>query len=71
MKKVSTAVTKQSRNFSQQKLIIGLDRGDRSSHYCVLDESGRILAENKTTTSPTAMEAAFGKMARSRIASEA
>src|SRR5690348_11765209 len=70
MKKVSTAVTKQSRNCSQQKWIIGLDLGDRSSHYCVLDESGRILAENKTTTSPTAMEAAFGKMARSRIALE-
>ena len=36
MKKVSTVVAKQSRNFSQQKLTIGLDLGDRNSWYCVL-----------------------------------
>jgi hypothetical protein len=41
MKKVSTAVTMQSRNISvQQKLTIGLDLGDRNSWYCVLDEAG-------------------------------
>ena len=28
----------------------------------LLDESGRIVAESKTTTSPKAMEAAFGAM---------
>jgi hypothetical protein len=33
MKKVSTAAAKQSRNFSGQKLTIGLDLGDRSSYY--------------------------------------
>jgi hypothetical protein len=33
-------VTKQIRNFSQAKLTIGLDLGDRSSWYCLLDESG-------------------------------
>jgi transposase len=70
MKKVSTTARKQSKNFSQQKLTIGLDLGDRSSHYCVLDESGRIVAESKTATSPKAMEAAFGAMPRSRIALE-
>ena len=70
MKKVSTTATKQSRNFSEQKLTIGLDLGERFSHYCVLDESGRILGESKTTTSPIAMEAAFGRMARSRVALE-
>jgi hypothetical protein len=32
MKKVSTAA-KQIRNFSEQKLTIGLDLGDRSSYY--------------------------------------
>jgi hypothetical protein len=30
MKKISTAAAKQSRNFSQQNLTIGLDLGDRS-----------------------------------------
>ena len=60
MKKVTTTATKQSSNFSEQKLTIGLDLGDRSSHYCVLDETGRILAESKVSTSPNAMEAIFG-----------
>ena len=42
MKKVSTAAVKTTNNFSQPKLTIGLDLGDRNSWYCVLDESGQI-----------------------------
>ncbi len=45
MKKVSTAAAKQSRNFSQPKLTIGLDLGDRSSWYCVLGERGEVVLE--------------------------
>jgi transposase len=70
MKKVSTAAAKQSRNFSQQKLTIGLDLGDRSSYYCILDETGRVLVESRVSTSPKAMEMVFGAMAQSRIALE-
>jgi transposase len=70
MKKVSTASRKQIRNLCPQSLTIGLDLGDRSSHYCILDEAGQVLVENKTATSPNAMEAVFGSMARSRIALE-
>ena len=70
MKKVSTAATKPSRNFSQSKLTIGLDLGDRSSCYCVLDESGRIVMEQKVSTTAKALQAAFGVMPRSRIALE-
>jgi hypothetical protein len=40
----------QSRNISQQTLTIGLDLGDRSICYCVLDESGRIVMEQKVST---------------------
>jgi hypothetical protein len=40
MKKVSTVAVKQSTNFGEQKLTIGLDLGDRSSWYCLLDEAG-------------------------------
>ena len=47
MKKVSTAVMKRSRNFSQSNLTIGLDLGDRSSCYCVLDETGRIVMSKR------------------------
>jgi transposase len=70
MKKVSTAAAKESRNFSQQKLTIGLDLGDRSSYYCILDEAGRVLMESRVSTSPKTMEAVFGAMAQSRIALE-
>jgi transposase len=70
MKKVSTTVIKRSRNFSQQKLTIGLDLGDRSSCYCVVDETGRIVMEHKVSTTAKALQAAFGAMPRSRIALE-
>src|ERR1041385_6400798 len=70
MKKVSTTLAKQSKENSQRKRTIGLDLGGRASHYCVLDESRRIIAESKTATSPKAMEAVFGGMAGSRIALE-
>jgi hypothetical protein len=32
---VSTAAVKVTKNFSQQKLTIGLDLGDQSSWYCL------------------------------------
>src|SRR5205814_10136965 len=48
MKKVSTAAQQQSRSFSEHKFTIGLDLGDRSSCYCVLDETGRIVMEQKS-----------------------
>ena len=40
MKKISITAGKQIRNFSVQKLTIGLDLGDRSSWYCVLGSTG-------------------------------
>ena|SRR5438477_5617996 len=70
MKKVSIAASKHIRNFSEHKLTIGLDLGDRVSHYCVLDETGRILMEQKVSTTPKALQATFGAMPRSRIALE-
>src|ERR1700752_4198437 len=70
MKKGSTAAPKQSRNFSQQRLTIGLDPGDSSSWYCVLDEAGEIVLEQKVGTTPKAMREVFGVMPRSRIALE-
>jgi len=70
MKKVSTAVTKQSRNISRQRLTIGLDLGDRNSWYCVLDEGGQIQLEQRVRTTANALREMFGAMARSRIALE-
>lgn len=70
MKKVSTATAKQSRNFPQQKLTIGLDLGDRSIWYCVLDEAGQVQLEQRVSTSPKAMGEVFGGMPRCRVALE-
>ena len=70
MKKVSTAVAKQSRKISQQKLTIGLDLGDRNSWYCVLDDSGQIQLEQRVRTTAKALQEVLGAMPRSRIALE-
>ena len=70
MKKVSTAVTMQSRNISQQKLTIGLDLGDRNSWYCVVDEAGQIQLEQRIRTNAKALREVFGEMPRCRIALE-
>ena len=53
-----------------QKLTIGLDLGDRSSWYCVLDEAGEVISEQKLGTTPKAMKEVFAAMPRSRIALE-
>ena len=70
MKKVSTTAVREAKNFSEQKLTIGLDLGDRSSWYCMLDEAGVILLEQRLSTTPKAMREVFGGMPRSRIALE-
>src|SRR5580693_7788997 len=70
MKKVSTAAAKQSKNFSQPKLTIGLGLGDRNSWYCVVDEAGQIQLEQRVRTTAKALQEVFGRMPRSRIALE-
>jgi len=70
MKKVSTAAAMQTKNFRDQQLTIGLDLGDRSSWYCVLDAVGGVLLEQRLSTTPKAMKEVFGGMPRSRIALE-
>jgi hypothetical protein len=66
-RKVSTEAAKQSRKISEQ-LTVGLDLGDRSRCYGVLDEAGAIVLEQKLGTTPKAMEEGLGGMPRSRIA---
>src|SRR5580700_4224249 len=70
MKKISTLVAKQGKNFSEQKLTIGLDLGDRSSWYWVLDEAGEVLLEQRLSTTTNATKEVFGGMPRSRMALE-
>ena len=69
MEKISTVKMK-GKKILKGQLTIGLDLGDRSSCYCVLDENGEIIREQKIPTTPEGMQQTFGKMARSRIAME-
>src|SRR6202451_4022707 len=70
MKKVSTARAKKVEKSESQKLTIGLDLGDRWSWYCVLNEAGEVVLDQRLGTTPKAMKEVFGKMPRSRIALE-
>jgi transposase len=70
MKKISTVQTFKSEIFKDQKLTIGVDLGDRWSFYCVLDEAGKIILEQKVPTTPEEMKKTFGKIPRSLIAME-
>ncbi len=49
---------------------IGMDLGDKSSRYCVLDEEGEVLFERSVATTKKGMAQVFGAMARCRIALE-
>ena len=70
MKKISTVTTKKVEKNASQKLTIGLDLGDRFSWYCILDEAGEVVVEQKVATTPKAMKEVFGGMPRSRLALE-
>src|SRR5215471_17545207 len=69
MQKISTVQASGKRNLRKQ-LTIGLDLGDRSSSYCVLDEAGEVVLEQKLPTTPEAMRKIFNEMSRCRIAME-
>jgi len=58
------------KNIFQGQLTVGLDLGDRSSAYCILNGAGEIVLEHKLATTPEAIEQVFASMPRCRIAME-
>ncbi len=70
MKKVSTVKAFSNEILKEQKLTIEIDLGDRWSFYCVLDEAGKIILEQKVSTTREAMRQTFGKVPRSLVAME-
>jgi transposase len=70
MKKISTVQALSNEIFKEQKLTIGLDLGDRGSFYCVLDEAGKIVLEQKVPTTAEGMKQTFARVPRSLIALE-
>src|SRR5947208_6219907 len=70
MKKISTVQTLRNEILKKQKLTIGMDLGDRWSCYCILDEAGTILLEQRVAMTPEEMKQTFSKIPRSLIAME-
>src|ERR1700680_5330489 len=70
MKKSSTVAVHTNEIFKQAKLTIGLDLGDRISHYCILDEAGNVILEQSVPTTPKGIQQVFSKISRCRIALE-
>src|SRR5437016_6818944 len=70
MKKTSTILVNGNMIFKGHKLTIGVDLGDRWSCYCVLDEAGQVILEQKLPTTPEAMKQIFEKIPRSLIPME-
>ena len=70
MKKNSTVATNRNEIFKQPQLTIGLDLGDRSSYYCILDGAGEVILEHGLPTNPKGIHQVFSRIPRSRIALE-
>jgi transposase len=70
MKKISTVQAFSNEIFQEQKLTIGLDLGDRWSFYCVLDEAGKIILEQRVPTTAEGLKQTFARIPRSLIALE-
>ena len=70
MKKSSTVAIERIQIFKENQLTIGLDLGDRISHYCILNEAGEVILESNLPTTPKGIEEVFGRIPRSRVACE-
>jgi transposase len=55
---------------TQQRLTVGLDLGDRSSRYRILNEAGDVVSEAALPTTKTGLNSLFEKMPASRVALE-
>lgn len=51
-------------------LTVGLDLGDRYSHFCVLDDAGQIVEEGRVPTTTLALRRKFSALGQAMIALE-
>ena len=61
MRKPSTTAVRGKGKLQDRQLTIGLDLGDRSSFYCVLNGTGEAILEERVATNPEAMKKTFGE----------
>lgn len=62
MRKPRTTASRRRGKLEVGQLTIGLDLGDRSSFFCVLNRVGEVILEDRVATSPEAMKKRFEKM---------
>src|SRR6202521_274317 len=70
MKKIITVAKNRNEIFKQPQLTIGVDLGDRISHYCILDETGNVILEQSVPTTPKGIQQVFSNISRYRISLE-
>jgi transposase len=61
----------QTKTAPQPVLTVGLDLGDRHSHYCMLNEDREVIEESRIATTEAALSKQFSGEPRMRIALEA
>jgi transposase len=75
--KKNTKTTRPRKNAAQKtattmspRRTVGIDLGDQTSHYCILDEQGDVVSEGTVRTTESGLEEQFRRMARARIVLE-
>lgn len=54
----------------KRRFTIGMDLGDRTSRYCMLDEQGEVVLEGSLATTKKGLDQVFGRLPRCRVALE-
>jgi len=54
MKKVSRELPKMEAGLVKPEMIVGLDLGDRYSHYCLLNSDGDVVEEGRVQSTEAA-----------------
>lgn len=70
MKKNNKVILKSSGKEAKHSVTVGLDLGDRSSRYCIVDETGEVVVEGSTASTRKGLDQVFGVLARCRVALE-
>src|SRR5947209_17777376 len=71
MKKNSKKANSRKAEWKQKPAItVGIDLGDRHSHYCVLNEDGEVIEEGRIATTEVALRRQLEGEPRQRIAME-
>lgn len=55
---------------NQEPITIGMDLGDKTSRFCVLDGNGEVVGEGGVATTRKALTAQFAGVGRCRVAME-